>query len=91
MSKAPTAETLAAYWKSGEAVIEACLAKALKADHADAPFPFDEQQAALWHQAQAAAYQHALEMMGYPEHGSDEALRRTTERTVAVVAKQAAN
>lgn len=47
-------------------VLEAALKKATEAKHSDAPFGLDEAEAALWHQAQAAAYQHALEMMPPP-------------------------
>ncbi|WP_337054050.1 hypothetical protein [Pseudoxanthomonas sp. USHLN014] len=44
-------------------VIERALAKAVKADPSDAPFGLDPQQATIWHQASASAYQHALEMI----------------------------
>lgn len=60
------------YWLDGTRLIEACLAKAEKAEFEDAPFPLDPEQAALWHRAQLEAYRHALEMMGVPE---DEPLR----------------
>lgn len=63
-------------WKEGADVIEGCLAKAVRAEHSDAPFPLDEAQAKLWHQAQAEAYRHALEMMAPSGHepGRTEAL-----------------
>lgn len=48
---------------SGIAVIEKCLAVSVKADHADAPFPFDDKQAAFWHRSQVDAFRHALEMI----------------------------
>ena len=47
----------------GAVVIEKCLAKATAAEHADAPFPLDEEQAALWHRAQQTAYVYVLEML----------------------------
>ena len=56
-----------AYWKRGHEIIELRLAKAAIANHVDAPFPFDKEEAALWHRAQAEAYLDALEMMGVPE------------------------
>lgn len=55
------------YWKDGTRLIEECLAKARRADPGDVPFPLVGDQARLWHSAQVAAYQHALEMMGYVE------------------------
>jgi hypothetical protein len=54
------------YWKEGAAIVEACLAKAQKADPSDAPMPLVGKKAALWHRAQAEAYRHALEMMAPP-------------------------
>jgi hypothetical protein len=54
--------------QDGAGVIERCLAKAAAADPADAPIPLVGEEAALWHQAQAEAYRHALEMMGPPAH-----------------------
>lgn len=68
------------YWKGGHEIIEARLAKSAAAEHGDAPFPLDAEQAALWHSAQADAYRDALEMMGVPE-ALTEALARlsTTE------------
>jgi hypothetical protein len=48
---------------SGIDIIEKCLAKAVKAEHEDAPFPLDEAQAKLWHRAQMEAFRHALEMI----------------------------
>lgn len=47
----------------GALVIEKCLATATRAEHADAPFPLDEEQAALWHRAQQTAYGYVLEML----------------------------
>lgn len=58
--------SLLVYWTDGANIIKQCLAKAVRAEHADAPFPMDAEQAALWHRAQAEAYRHALEMMGPP-------------------------
>ena len=55
------------YWRSGNEIVQACLEKAAKGRHEDAPFPLDAQQAALYHAAQVDAYRHALEMMGVPE------------------------
>lgn len=52
-------------------ILEAKLKTALKANPADAPFGLDAEQAAIWHQAQASAYQHALEML--PLHKGDQA------------------
>lgn len=48
---------------SGADVIEKCLAVATRAEHADAPFPMNAQQGAVWHQAQRTAYQYVLEML----------------------------
>lgn len=53
------------YWREGTAIVEEALEKSLKADPLDAPFPLMDDDARLWHQAQAVAYQHALEMMGF--------------------------
>jgi hypothetical protein len=47
----------------GREIIEAALKRALASKHEDAPFGLDHDEAAIWHQAQASAYQHALEMM----------------------------
>ena len=64
----PAAETSSiAYWKEGTRLVEECLTKARNADPDDVPFPLSEIEGKLWHQAQAAAYQHALEMMGWTE------------------------
>ncbi|TAA11249.1 hypothetical protein EA658_16430 [Pseudoxanthomonas winnipegensis] len=49
--------------RDGHSVIEQALATALRADPSDAPFGLDHEQATIWHQATAAAYQHALEMI----------------------------
>lgn len=62
---APTFEDIT-YWQRGHAVVETRLAKAVKGEWADAPFPLDDKEAALWHRAQAEAYRDALEMMGVP-------------------------
>lgn len=48
---------------SGADVIEECLAVATRAAHADAPFPMNAEQGAIWHQAQRTAYQYVLEML----------------------------
>lgn len=48
---------------SGLEILERNLATSLKADHKDAPFPLDANQAKQWHHATAGAYQHALEMV----------------------------
>jgi hypothetical protein len=53
------------YWKKGTFLIEKCLIKAKWADPLDTPFPLVGDDAKLWHRAQATAYQHALEMMGW--------------------------
>ncbi len=52
---------------NGHEVIERALKKALKADFGDAPMWLNPNEAKIWHQAQAAAYQHALEMIPKPE------------------------
>lgn len=44
-------------------ILERCLAVASTGEWKDAPFPLNRSQAALWHRAQAEAYQHALEML----------------------------
>ncbi|WP_155140154.1 hypothetical protein [Roseibium sp. RKSG952] len=36
----------------------------LTAKHEDTPFGMDEKEAALWYQARASSYQHALELIG---------------------------
>lgn len=48
---------------SGAEVIEKCLAVATRAAHADAPFPMNAEQGAVWHRAQRTAYQYVLEML----------------------------
>jgi GNAT superfamily N-acetyltransferase len=48
---------------SGAEVIEKCLAVATRAKHADAPFPMNAEQGAVWHRAQRTAYQYVLEML----------------------------
>jgi hypothetical protein len=55
------------YWKRGTDLIKDCLAKSVRADHGDAPFPLDHTEARFWHNAQMEAYRHSLEMMGVPE------------------------
>lgn len=47
----------------GHDIIEAALAKAIKAAPTDAPFGMDEHEARLYHMGAAVAYQHALEMI----------------------------
>lgn len=54
------------YWRDGAEIVERCLKRALAADPLDVPFPLVGDEARIWHSAQAAAYQHALEMMGPP-------------------------
>lgn len=54
---------------SGMSVLEKALSTATKADHSDAPFPLNAEEAKLWHRAQAEAYQHALEMVGFDIEG----------------------
>ncbi|MBY0240056.1 MAG: hypothetical protein K2X55_12145 [Burkholderiaceae bacterium] len=49
---------------SGADTIEKCLAVAIRAKHADAPFPMNFAQAAIWHRAQRTTYQYVLEMLG---------------------------
>ncbi len=49
--------------KEGLHIIEAALAKALKADPNDAPIPLHGDEARIWHTAQAGAYAHALDML----------------------------
>lgn len=50
----------------GVALVENRLAIARVARHDDAPFPFDAEQARLWHEAQASAFQYCLEMLNAP-------------------------
>lgn len=54
------------YWLNGAAIIEEYLKVAIAENPADAPFPLVGREAAIWHEAQADAYRHALEMMGPP-------------------------
>lgn len=54
------------YWKEGTSIIEKCLDRAIKANPSDAPFPLFGEEAKIYHEAQANAYRHALEMMGFP-------------------------
>lgn len=49
--------------ESGLAIIEKCLATAVKGDHGDSPFGMDPTDAKLWHRAQMEAYRHVLEMI----------------------------
>lgn len=80
------------YWTLGAQLVEGCLARAVRGDHADAPFPLDEAQAKLWHRAQAEAFRHALEMMAPPEDGtSEDTLRNCNDSTRAILAKAAAD
>ena len=53
--------------RSGLDIIEKCLVRATEADHADAPFPYDQAQATIHHRAQQDAYRHTLEMVCLPE------------------------
>lgn len=48
---------------TGADVIENCLIVATRAEHADAPFPMNAKQGAIWHSAQRTAYQYVLEML----------------------------
>lgn len=48
---------------SGLDVIEKCLVQSTRADHLDAPFGMDAENAVIWHRAQASAYQYVLEML----------------------------
>lgn len=48
------------------ALFERALAAAQKADYADAPFPLNEQQAALYHRTRADLLQWVLEMLDVP-------------------------
>jgi len=48
---------------SGADVIEKCLKVATRAEHADAPFPMNAEQGAIWHRAQRTAYLYVLEML----------------------------
>lgn len=51
--------------KRGTEAVEKCLATSVKGDWNDAPMPLHGDDARLWLRAQAEAYQHSLEMMGY--------------------------
>lgn len=53
------------YWKDGTQIIEQKLAVAAQGNWNDAPAGLSLVEARLWHRAQAEAYRHALEMMGY--------------------------
>lgn len=55
------------YWVCGNAIIDACLKKAVAADPADAPIGLSTEEVDVWHRAQAEAYSHAIEMMGVPD------------------------
>lgn len=68
-----------AYWQRGHEIIEKRLATAARADWQDAPFPLNEEQAALWHRAQAEAYRDALEMMGVPDPAFEQPVLKTAE------------
>lgn len=48
----------------GRDVLEKFLQIALDARPEDAPFGMDPEEAEIWHRARAAAYQHALELIG---------------------------
>ena len=91
MSELATAETRLAYCAQGAKIIEAALAKANRADPVDAPFGLFGEEAALWHRAQAAAFQHALEMMEpAPENTTEKQLQSTIAVIENVLTKQAA-
>ena len=47
---------------AGLDIVERCLTKATMAKLNDAPAHLDPEKANIWHQAQAEAYRHALEM-----------------------------
>jgi RimJ/RimL family protein N-acetyltransferase len=47
----------------GAKTLERCLSVALRARHADAPFPLTPDEGAVWHRAQRTAYQYVLEML----------------------------
>lgn len=64
--------TVSPCWRKGTEIIERCLKKVAAACPSDAPFPLVGDEARLWHQAQAEAYRHALEMMGAPSAESPE-------------------
>jgi len=72
----------AAPWGLGEArkLFEDALAKAARGDHAEAPFPLDPEQAALWHRAQTSALQWVLEMLPQSSTDDTEASSRTAAR-----------
>ena len=72
---APTETSLIKYWRQGEAIVEAALAKAVAADPLDAPMPLLGREAEIYHQGRADAFRHALEMMGYPEETTEEILQ----------------
>lgn len=55
------------YWQRGHELIEECLAKCVKADPLDAPFPLIGTEVKQWHAYRGEAFRHALEMMGVPE------------------------
>lgn len=83
-------ETHLAYCAQGKEIIERKLATALAADPSDAPFPLVGEEAALWHQAQASAYQHALEMMAPAGKDiSEEMLQRSIDTIKKVLDRQA--
>lgn len=72
----PDPQTLIAYWKHGQEIVERCLQKAQAANPSDAPMPLVGDEAALWHRAQIEAYRHCLEMMGYPSESDEAILQR---------------
>ena len=49
------------------ALFERKLAEALRAEHADAPFPMNAEQASAYHQTRADLLQWVLEMLHVPE------------------------
>lgn len=44
-------------------LFEMALTRAIAADPLDAPFPLSQEQASIWHQARASAFQWVLEML----------------------------
>src|SRR3546814_18498092 len=70
-------QTLIAYWKHGQQIVERCLEKAQQANNADAPMPLVGEEAAIWHRAQMEAYRNCAEMMGYTSEADEAMLKRT--------------
>lgn len=72
-------DSMLAYWRDGAGIVETCLAVAVEAKPETAVFPLIGREAQLWHQAQAEAYRHALEMMGPPESRANSTEAKTGE------------